>query len=259
MSSIASKDNPRLRRWHTLVRDAATRRREHCALIEGAHLVAACLDSGAAVRSLILSKSGAGRPELSALAGRSAKAPVVLSDTLFRQLSDTEAPSGIAAEIAIPAAAFDLKAAPACVFLEAIQDAGNVGAILRSAAAFGIRHAVLGAGCADAWSPKVLRAAMGAHFLLQVGESADLAVTLGRFGGRTVCTVPHGGVPLSEVDLSGRLGWVFGSEGRGVSARLVAAAALKVRIPMPGGTESLNVAAAAAICFYEASRCGARF
>jgi TrmH family RNA methyltransferase len=141
--------------------------------------------------------------------------------------------------------------------MDGIQDAGNVGAILRSAAAFGIRHAVLGKGCADAWSPKVLRAGMGAHFAMALLEG-DLAGAIGRFAGKLCCTVPRGGAALTEADLSGRIGWLFGSEGQGVSNALTARADLKLSIPMPGGAESLNVAAAAAICFYELSRRAAR-
>jgi TrmH family RNA methyltransferase len=146
-----------------------------------------------------------------------------------------------------------LGSAASCVFLDAIQDAGNVGTILRSAGAFGIGHAVLGAGCADAWSPKVLRAGMGAHFAMEVLES-DLADAIAAFGGRLACTVPRGGVPIARADLSGRMGWLFGAEGQGVNDALAARAELKVSIPMPGGAESLNVAAAAAICFYECAR-----
>ena len=150
-----------------------------------------------------------------------------------------------------------MKISAGCVFLEGIQDAGNVGAILRSAAAFGIRDAVLGQGCADAWSPKVLRAAMGAHFSMHIAESTDLAVDINHFGGTIVCTVPRGGVAISAADLSGRIGWIFGAEGQGVSDALAARATLKVSIPMSGSAESLNVAAAAAICFYQLSLAGA--
>jgi len=151
-----------------------------------------------------------------------------------------------------------LHLVPSCVFLEGVQDAGNVGTILRSASAFGIRHAVLGKGCVDAWSPKVLRAGMGAHFAMEIQENADLADAIKRFGGRVNCTVARGGVALQDADLSGRIGWIFGAEGQGVSDALAARAQLKVTIPMPGGAESLNVAAAAAICFYEAACKGDR-
>lgn len=132
----------------------------------------------------------------------------------------------------------------------------DVGTILRSAAAFGISHAVLGTGCADAWSPKVLRAGMGAHFAMELLEDA-LDDAIGRFAGKLCCTVPRGGISLSEADLAGRIGWLFGSEGRGVGPATAARADLNLSIPMPGGAESLNVAAAAAICFYEWSRRGA--
>jgi TrmH family RNA methyltransferase len=258
MSVISSGANPRVRRWRELTRDAAERRRQRRTIIEGEHLVLACIQSGRPVESLMLSKRASERTEFIALARQCGKAPTVLAENIFRSIVDTESPAGIAAEIAIPPAAQDLGSAGACVFLDALQDAGNVGAILRSAAAFGIRHAVLGKGCADAWSPKVLRAGMGAHFTLAIREGAELDAALASFGGKVVCTVPRGGVALPAADLSGRIGWLLGAEGQGVSEALSARAALKVTIPMPGGAESLNVAAAAAICFYEFSRRGAR-
>jgi len=254
MNVLASRKNPRVRRWRELMQDARARRKAKRALIEGEHLVSAFLESGKRVEELLLSRTGAARFE--ALASQAGKAPLVLSDAVFRSIVDIGTPAGIAAEIALPDSAPDLEASRRCIFLEGIQDAGNVGAILRSAAAFGIRDAVLGKGCADAWSPKVLRAGMGAHFAMLLQENADLAVAIERFGGRIACTVVRGGTALKGADLSGRIGWIFGAEGRGVSRALAARASLKVTIPMPGGAESLNVAAAAAICFYEAARRG---
>ena len=256
MTVITSRDNPRVRRWRELVRDARERRKQKRALIEGEHLVTAFLDSGKAVEEMILSKSGAER--FDALAKRSGRTPVVVGDAAFRSIADTESPTGISAEILLPISGPDLKASAACLLLEGIQDAGNVGAILRSAAAFGITDAMLGRGCADAWSPKVLRAAMGAHFSMRIAEAANLAMEIANFRGKVLCTVPRSGVPLLDADLSGRVAWLFGTEGRGVSAALAARASLRVSIPMKGETESLNVAAAAAICFYEYSRRAAR-
>ena len=251
MSVLTSRDNPRVRRWRELARDAGERRKQGRAIIEGENLIAAFLESGREVESLMLSKAASSRPEFVALATQSGTAPTVLSDQLFRSIVDVETPAGIAAEIAIPLAAGQLKSADSCVLLDAIQDTGNVGTILRSAAAFGIRHAVLGRGCADPWSPKVLRAAAGAHFSLDISETADLVAAMAEFGGRIACTMPRDGVPLANADLSGRIGWLLGAEGQGVGEALAAQATLKVTIPMPGGAESLNVAAAAAICFYE--------
>jgi TrmH family RNA methyltransferase len=258
MSFIASRDNPRVRRWRELTRDAGERRRQRRAVIEGENLIQAFLQAGRSVEQLMLSKTASSRTEFAALAKQAGKSPTVLADGVFRSIVDTETPSGIAAEIALPDSAFDPKSSTGCVFLEGIQDPGNVGAILRSTAAFGIEDAALSAGCADAWSPKVLRAAMGAHFGMRIVEHADLAVLIKQFGGKVVCAVPRGGVPLADADLSGRIGWLFGAEGQGVSEALAARATLKVSIPMKGISESLNVAAAAAICFYELSRRGAR-
>jgi TrmH family RNA methyltransferase len=252
MSAITSRDNPRVRRWRALAHDARERRKRKRALIEGEHLVEAFLDSGGRIEELLLSKTAA--TGFDALSRRAGKAARVLADAVFRSIADTDSPTGVAAEISISNPVAELETAASCVLLDGIQDAGNVGTILRSAAAFGIRHAVLGPGCADAWSPKVLRAGMGAHFSMAVLEAADLATALAAFGGKAACTVPRGGVELSTADLSGRIGWIFGAEGKGISAALAARAQLKVTISMPGGAESLNVAAAAAVCFYEWSR-----
>jgi TrmH family RNA methyltransferase len=256
MTAIGSRDNPRVRRWRDLAEDSRTRRKERRAIIEGEHLVAAFLDSGRKVEALIVREGETARFE--GIAKRAGGKAVVVTDSVFKVITDTETPSGIAAEIAIPEAPAGLERASTCVFLDSIQDAGNVGAILRSAAAFGIRHAVLGKGCADAWSSKVLRAGMGAHFSMAIEEQADLARAITRYAGKVACTVVRDGIALKDADLSGRLGWIFGSEGRGVSDELGRLATLKVMIPMPGSAESLNVAAAAAICFYELSRRAAR-
>ena len=258
MTIIKARDNPRVRRWRQLARDGRARRREGRVIVEGPHLVSACQQSGTPLVALMLSQSAAERSEHGALVARGGVLPVVLADAVFKLISGTETPVGIAAEIALPEADANLSSAPCCVFLDGIQDAGNVGAILRSAAAFGIRHAVLGRGCADAWSPKVLRAGMGAHFAMSLAEQADLTEATARFGGRLVCTGPRAGTPLMEADLSGRIGWLLGAEGQGVSESLAARAHLKITIPMAGGIESLNVAAAAAICFYALSTYAAR-
>ena len=234
MSVIRSRDNERLRRWRKLATSRRTRRSEQRALIEGVHLVSTLLASRGRLDALIVSESGLAQREIAALVERSPVRPVILSDGLFSSIADAESPAGIAAEIVLPMVEPDLAACGGCVFLEGVQDAGNVGAILRSAAAFDLGDVVLGPGCADAWSPKALRAGMGAHFALRIGTRADLAAAFERF--------------------AGTIGWLFGGEGQGVSAALASRAQLQVTIPMPGAAESLNVAAAAAICFYERAR-----
>jgi TrmH family RNA methyltransferase len=255
MPVLRSRDNPRVRRWRELVADPRARRRERSAVIEGVHLLSSYLASGGRPRTVIASASAMDKLEMKALLG---ERPVIVANSVFRLIADTESPAGIAAEIPLPEGRPSMSGAACAALLEGIQDAGNVGAILRSAAAFGVRDVVLGPGCADAWSPKALRAGMGAHFMLELGISKDPEREIGAFGGTTVCTVPQGGVPLARADLTGRTLWLFGAEGRGVSQALARRATLKVTIPMPGAAESLNVAAAAAICFYELSRRGAR-
>lgn len=255
MSVLRSRDNPRVRRWHALARDARLRRRERRALLEGAHLVAAFLDSGARPVALLTNESAEGNAEIAALLRRARLDPVRLSDSAFRWMADAQAPSGLAAEIALPEEdPGAVKDATHAVFLDGIQDAGNVGAILRSAAAFGVDTAVLGPGCADPWSPKVLRAAMGGHFALRLAEAPDLVAALAGFGGRLACAVASGGAAPASLDLSGPLGWILGAEGQGVSPAAAARAALRVTIPLARGMESLNVAAAAAALLYERAR-----
>jgi TrmH family RNA methyltransferase len=254
MSLLRSRDNPRVRRWHALAHDPRARRAERRALLEGPHLLAAYLDAGGRPSAVLMSESGRARGEIAALAERAATPPVILPDALFRWVADAATPAGLAAEIELPVAAPAIAQAQHAVFLDGIQDAGNVGAILRSAAAFGVDTAVLGRGCADAWSPKALRAAMGGHFALRVAQVPDLVAALAQFRGRLICAAPSGGEPPASLDLGGALGWILGAEGQGVSRTAAAQAALRTTIPLAGGAESLNVAAAAAILFYERSR-----
>ena len=251
MSVLRSRDNPRVRRWARLVADARFRRSERRIVVEGPHLVGAALERGWAVADVLACEGAMSAGEVRSLVAKTGRAPVLLSEPAMRAIVESETPQGIAAELALPETG--APAAGSVVFLEGVQDAGNVGAILRSAAAFGIRAAVLDTGCADAWSAKTLRAGAGAHFLLQIRQVARLATVIDAFDGRLVCTVPRGGTALKDADLSGRLGWIFGSEGRGIGAALQQKASLKLSIPISAATESLNVAAAAAICFYAAA------
>lgn len=244
---IRSRDNPRVKRWAKLATDARVRRSEGRVLIEGPHLVAEALQAGLESITLIVSETGLKKKEVRTLVGR--REPVVLGDHIFGIVADAETPPGIAAEIEVPK--ISQRPSGPALFLEGVQDPANVGAILRSAAAFGAGEVVVDRACADPWSPKVLRAAMGAHFKIALRQVADLAKSVADFQGTTVCTVSSGGTALKELELRERVGWIFGSEGKGVSESVLARAKLRATIPMAAGTESLNVAAAAAICLYE--------
>ena len=252
--TLRSRDNPRVRAWKKLQRDAHDRRSRRRALLEGVHLVATYIERVGAPRELIVSDAARANAEIAALAARTARPPLVVSEAVFAAFAGTEHPVGVAAEIDLPDGIADLSRSTHCVLIEGVQDSGNLGAIMRSAAAFGVDSVVVGPGCADAWSPKVLRAAMGGHFFMCVAEVKDLMQVISGFAGLKVCAVPRGGSRLGSIGLAGPVAWIFGSEGAGVSAQLRAQADALACIPMPGGTESLNVAAAAAICFYERAR-----
>lgn len=253
MTILRSRDNPRVRRWRRLVTDRQARRRLGRTWIEGTRLVRAYLAARGSPVAIIVSAQALDTPDIAGLVRDAGVAPTVLASPLFDGLADTESPQGVAAEIDIPRVTSALDNVEQCIFLEGVQDPGNLGAILRSAVAFGVADVVLG-GCTDPWAPKVLRAAMGAHFALCIQETMDLRALLQRFDGERICTVPHGGTPLQAVDLRGRNAWVFGAEGQGVSAATASIATTLARIPIADSSESLNVSAAASICLYEAAR-----
>ena len=229
------------------MRDGRLRRAERRLVIEGPHLLAAALGAGLKPISVLATDNALAKAEIQQLVMQSGCAPVVLSESAFNAVADAETPVGVAAELAIP----ELRRKGPAVFLEGVQDAGNVGAIVRSAAAFGAGEVILDRQCADPWSPKVVRAGVGGHFAIGIRQVDDLGAAIAAFPSRLLCTVVQGGSPLREVDLSGRIGWAFGAEGAGLSAAVLARAAERVTIPMAAG-ESLNVAAAAAVCLYEA-------
>ncbi len=138
--------------------------------------------------------------------------------------------------------------------LEDIQDPGNLGSILRSAAAAGMQHVFLSAHSVHAWSPRVLRAGMGAHFMLRIYEQCDLPALARGFKGKVIATSQRAKNSVFDADVAGNVAFVFGNEGAGMSAALAAAAHEVVAIPMPGNVESLNIAAAAAVCLFERVR-----
>ena len=186
MKHVASRDNGDFKRLRMLAASVAEQRACGRTLIDGPHLVACWLDSASKPRQLVVSESGAGKAEVRVLLTRDPSIPLIqLKDSLFRELSGTQSPVGILAEIDIPPApALDAALAGGdWLLLDGVQDAGNVGSMLRSAAAFGVAHIFLGEGCAAAWSPKVLRAAQGAHLALHIREKADLAALIGGFPG----------------------------------------------------------------------------
>lgn len=251
MRHISSRDNPQFKALRALVDDPRGHGRT---LVDGIHLVSTCLACRIDVKQLLISESGQRNAEIAVLLhGFPALDRVTLRDSLFRELSGVNTPTGIAAVIDIPLAPAAWPKGDA-VLLDAVQDAGNVGAILRTAAAAGVGDVLLGPGCAGAWTSRVLRGGQGAHFSLAIREQADLAAALSASGVTSVATLASGGTNLYELDLTGPILWLVGNEGAGLSAELAAAAKVRATIPLAAATESLNVAAATAVCLFEASR-----
>jgi TrmH family RNA methyltransferase len=179
---------------------------------------------------------------------------IELPAALYDAISPVEHGAGALAEIATPEPPSSLAAGEDAVYLDGIQDPGNVGTLLRTAAAAGVRQAVVGPGSAYAWSPKVLRAAMGAHFALSIVEDAPVSDIARAFRGAVIAADLEGDDLYAAEWGRGPTLWLFGSEGRGLGAEARAAARLKLRIPLAAGVESLNVAAAAAVCLFEQAR-----
>ena len=248
---ISSRDNPLLVRLRRLAGDGAAYRRVGQVWLEGEHLGAALFARGGVAVHALLSEEAWQQPGLRALALAAQKTAVVPA-ALFAGVSSLESPAGIGFVIDLPPPAPVLGTA-ATLVLDRVQDAGNVGSMLRSAAAFGVVQVLSLKGTAALWSPKVLRAGMGAHFALRLAEGLD-DDALAALQLPLVATSPHAGALLPQAALPRPCAWVLGHEGQGVSASLLARCALQVRIPQPGGEESLNVAAAAAVCLYESAR-----
>ncbi|MNC84972.1 23S rRNA (guanosine-2'-O-)-methyltransferase RlmB [compost metagenome] len=224
-------------------------------VLDGTHLVAAYLEHVGQPQQVAVSRRGLGSPEIRALLDRMKGAEtIMLGDALFKALSSVVAPTGILAVIETPRARPIPLRMESCVMLEDLQDPGNLGSILRTCAAAGIGHVLLSRGSVHAWSPRVLRAAMGAHFALAIYEGADLTAVARDFPGKRIATKQLSPRTLFDTDLSGSLAFLFGNEGAGLSSDLLAAADTVVSIPMPGKAESLNVAAAAAVCLFERVR-----
>lgn len=252
MKLIQSRDNAFYKQLKKLAESGRERRKTGLMLLDGVHLVEAYEAAFAAVDTLVVAESALANSEIADLLG--GREAVLLADGLMRELGLVDTPSGLLAIAAMPrqTATVDLQAD--AILLDGVQDPGNVGTLLRTAAAAGVAQAILGPGCASPWSPKVLRAGQGAHFALTIHEEVDLAAFMADYQGTTAVTTLDRASSLYEANWSGPLAWVFGAEGQGVSPQLLAAAGLRIRIPMPGKVESLNVAAAAAVCLFEALR-----
>lgn len=273
MVSITSRANPHFKSLKLLASSGKERRRQGRTVLDGPHLVASFLDRGGVPDLVAVSEDAASRQEIAALVARAAGVPVLsFSTALFSQLAPVAHPVGIVAVVKIPGPEGHGRLGPCVVVLDGVQDPGNVGTIIRTAAAAGASDVLLSSDCADPWAPRTLRAGMGGHFALTIRQPVAPRAALGTFAGTVIATVARGGMLPQSVDITGPVALVFGSEGAGLSRDWHGGTTVdvtevievievtkvtkvtKVTIPMAPGIESLNVGAAAAILLFERVR-----
>ncbi len=255
MERISSRQNTHFKLAHKLAESARERSKAGKLLLDGTRLIRAYADQfGPEDIVLLVNKAGSQHPEVQDLAqavpGRNT---YLVDDELFAAITQVETPEGVSA--IAPVRHVAVRGADHFrVLLDGVQDPGNLGGLLRTAAAAGATTVHLAKGCADAWSPKALRGGMGAQFVLPIRERVDLSTALTGFRGNVIATTPRGEHSIHEVDLTGPVALIFGSEGRGLTDEIRALATRLVHIPMAGKVESINVAASAAICCFERLR-----
>jgi RNA methyltransferase, TrmH family len=246
---ITSANNPLIKELRKLSTDNTAYRKQGRVWLEGDHLCRAALLRGFKPVLGLFSESF--WPVAQSTWAQAAIKNIVMPDSLFIQISGLESAASMGFVIDLPPQPI-LQPMVASLILDRVQDAGNVGSMLRSAAAFGFSQVIALKGTAALWSPKVLRAGMGAHFGLHLLEGVEIE-GLSALAVPMLVTSSHEGGILGQTKLPTPCAWVMGHEGQGVSEYLMAKAAAKVRIAQPGGEESLNVAAAAAICLHFSS------
>lgn len=255
MRHIESTDNPTFKQ---ALRIAQGRKAGSPALIwlEGIHLAQAWLEAGYVIEIAFFDTQRL--TEQAELLALLAQLPIQkclsLSPALMRRLSQVEQGQGVGLLVQAPSYDEGVVIDQNCMYLDRIQDPGNVGTLLRTMAAAGIKQAYLSPGCAWAWSQKALRSGQGAHFAIQIHEQVPINDFIERLTIPLYATALEQAVSLYDIHFEPQVAWVFGNEGQGVAAELLAAAQQRVFIPQEASVESLNVGAAAAVCLFEQRR-----
>lgn len=257
MKTISSRDNPLYKELKHLASSSQVRRKAGRTLLDGVHLCETYLQHVGMPSLCVVGESARYHPEVAALLTRcdgGGNSCVLLPDALYKAISQVENGIDILFVIDTPRVPEEPVLLRDAVLLDNLQDPGNLGSILRSAAAAGIGEIFCSPGTAFAWSPKVLRAGMGAHFLLAIHENVDLAALVRAAKVPVLATSSHTKETLYQQQLKQPAAWLFGHEGQGVADELMALATHRIAIPHLGAVESLNVAASAAVCFFEQVR-----
>lgn len=250
---LESKDNPKIKHLRGLLQQGSYRKKQGQSVIEGSHLCEAWLEQDRKLNGLYTTEAALQHPDLQSLIEQEPCHIFVISEVLYKDLSPLGTSVACLAIIDLPQSSQSLDFSTDTLILENIQDPGNVGTLLRSAAAAGITQVIATRGTASLWSPRVLRAGMGAHFSVQTFENITLEQVLEQFKIPVYVTSSHQAESLYDQDLKKSCAWIVGNEGQGVS-EFALQHAQAVAIPQPGGQESLNVAIAGSICLFEMVR-----
>lgn len=257
MKQITSSQNPIYKNLKSLATNAKARREQGQTLLEGVHLVQSYLQTGTTPINCVVSESAQTNREVSSIIYICEEREIPLlhvTDQQFQALSSVDNGIGVLLVIEQPKTTTPAILDQSALLLDNVQDPGNVGTILRTAAAAGIKAVYCSPQTAAVWSPKVLRAGMGAHFALTVYENVELAEVIQAATVPVYATTLQATQTIYEVDLSGPAAWIVGNEGQGVSSALLDLKVEQVIIPQNPDVESLNVAAATAICLFEQRR-----
>lgn len=250
---LESKDNAKIKHLRGLIEQSSYRKKQGQIVLEGTHLGLAWIEQKRRINSIFTTENQLENPDICDILDHYDGAVFVISETLYRDLSTLGTAVAFLAIVDLPSSSHALQFDLDTLILENVQDPGNVGTLLRSAAAAGIQQVVCTKGSASLWSPRVLRAGMGAHFTLKTFENIQLEDILERFEIPVYATSSHRSTSLYDQDLKQPCVWVLGNEGQGASEYALSHAQA-VTIPQPGGQESLNVAIAGSVCLFEMVR-----
>ncbi|MBA4740262.1 MAG: RNA methyltransferase [Burkholderiales bacterium] len=255
MEIIRSAHNKTIQRIQKLIRSRSARRESGRIVLDGVHLVQECLEHGWVENVQIFVEDPITSEEVTALiqSAPDSVAITLAESHVFNKISTTKTTQGIVAVGRLKQHAEFTNEPQFALAIEGIQDPGNLGSILRSAAAFSVDTVFLSPGTADAYSPKCLRGGMGAQFRLSIYEDSDLSSVIDEFSGQTIGSSIVAEKDIDSVDFKGPVLLLVGSEGDGLSAALLKKADNVVAIPLANKVESLNVGSAVAIlCFHKA-------
>lgn len=253
MTVITSPTNPTIKHVSALLTHHRTRKKSGQTVIEGVHLLDAYFKQGLSVDKLLVSQSAVSHHEVLPLLSHARhKDVIVIADTLYKQIRTLGDGVDVMAVIDIPRPTLSTISTD-CLILDGIQDAGNAGTLLRTASAVGITTIITTPNTTHLWSPKVLRAGMGANFALEIYEQIPHNDILDKVKTPLYATSSHTDKVIYDHDLTHPVAWVLGHEGQGVSDVFLNNA-IPITLPQPNGQESLNVGVAGSVCFYEMLR-----